>query len=260
MLGAEGTRRYFIAFTTPAEARGLGGFMGNWAVLTARDGRLRLAEFGRTQGPQPWRNASALGHRAVRLARRCGGSTVSPTGPGAARARRRGRTSRSRRSCRRRLVVAQELLPQSGSTPVDGVFAMDPQVLQALLSMTGPISVEGSDVRLDASNVLPFLLIDQYAIEDNSERVDFLEDVSRATLDQVLGGALPDPTVVARELGPLVARGAPRWAGRPTRRNRHCSSRSAWRNRCRPWRVATESQRCSTTRAPTRSTCTSNAT
>ena len=33
MLGAEGVRRYFIAFTTPAEARGMGGFMGNWAVI-----------------------------------------------------------------------------------------------------------------------------------------------------------------------------------------------------------------------------------
>lgn len=206
MLGAEGARRYFIAFTTPAEARGIGGFMGNWAVLTARDGRLRLAEFGRTRdlnlggtpprwvtGPSDW--LTMWGQYG--FTNGPGGSTsptpwsnvtISPVVSSMAE-------------------VAQELLPQSGSKPVDGVFAMDPQVLQALLSMTGPISVEGSDVRLDASNVLSFLLIDQYAIEDNSERVDFLEDVSSATLDQVLAGALPDPTVVARELGPLVAEG-----------------------------------------------------
>ena len=103
--------------------------------------------------------------------------------------------------------VIEELLPQSGGRPVDGVFAMDPQVLQALLSMTGPISVEGSDVRLGESNVLQFLLIDQYEIDDTRSRVDLLENVSRATLQQVLGGALPNPTVVARELGPMVAQG-----------------------------------------------------
>ncbi len=55
--------------------------------------------------------------------------------------------------------------------------------------------------------MLQFLLIDQYEFEDNSERIDLLEEVSRATITQVLGGALPNPTVVARELGPLVAQG-----------------------------------------------------
>ena len=40
MLGRDGPRTYFVAFTTPAEARGLGGFMGTWAELRADDGRL----------------------------------------------------------------------------------------------------------------------------------------------------------------------------------------------------------------------------
>ena len=42
MLGGDGPRTYFVAFTTPAEARGLGGFMGTWAELRADDGRLEV--------------------------------------------------------------------------------------------------------------------------------------------------------------------------------------------------------------------------
>ena len=67
LLGADGPRRYFVAFTTPAEARGLGGFMGNWVELTADEGRITVSDSGRTvdlnrasrgaryvTGPQDW--------------------------------------------------------------------------------------------------------------------------------------------------------------------------------------------------------------
>ena len=206
LLGGEGPRRYFVAFTTPAEARGMGGFMGNWAVLTASEGRLRLSDFGRTRdlnvggqpqrfvtGPEDWleqwgRYGFTNGEDGSTSATPWSNVTMSPVFPSTAQ-------------------VIEELLPQSGGPQVDGVFAMDPQVLQALLSMTGPISVEGSGTRLDESNLLQFLLIDQYEIDDRRTRVDLLEDVSQATVVQVLGGALPNPTVVARELGPMMAQG-----------------------------------------------------
>lgn len=47
MLGADGDRFYLVLFTTPAEARGLGGFPGNYAVLRASNGRLKMPTFGR---------------------------------------------------------------------------------------------------------------------------------------------------------------------------------------------------------------------
>ena len=40
-------RHYFIAFTQPAEARGLGGFVGNYGELTAIDGDIELTRSGR---------------------------------------------------------------------------------------------------------------------------------------------------------------------------------------------------------------------
>jgi hypothetical protein len=48
MLGGSGPRHYFVAFTTPAEARGLGGFMGNWAEITFDNGVITVTRVGRT--------------------------------------------------------------------------------------------------------------------------------------------------------------------------------------------------------------------
>ena len=49
MLGADGPRTYLLLFTTPSESRGLGGFVGSYAELTADDGQLALGAFGRAQ-------------------------------------------------------------------------------------------------------------------------------------------------------------------------------------------------------------------
>lgn len=47
----------------------------------------------------------------------------------------------------------------------------------------------------------------QYAIDDQPERVDLLEQVWKETIDRLLDGALPGPADMATELGPLVAEG-----------------------------------------------------
>ena len=46
MLGADEPRRYLLLFTTAAESRGLGGFIGSYAELTADDGALSLTNSG----------------------------------------------------------------------------------------------------------------------------------------------------------------------------------------------------------------------
>ncbi|MFP5487594.1 MAG: DUF4012 domain-containing protein, partial [Acidimicrobiia bacterium] len=48
ILGADGPRRYFIAFTNPAEARAQSGLMGNWSEVTITDGRIEVTRSGRT--------------------------------------------------------------------------------------------------------------------------------------------------------------------------------------------------------------------
>jgi hypothetical protein len=45
-LGESGTKRYFVAFQTEAEARGLGGLPGDYGILVASHGQLNFARFG----------------------------------------------------------------------------------------------------------------------------------------------------------------------------------------------------------------------
>lgn len=206
LLGSEGTRHYFVAFTTPAEARGLGGFMGNYAELTASDGQLTLTGFGRTRdlndaggterrvtGPEDWlarwgRYGFTNGPGGSTGAVPWSNVTLSPQFPSTAQ-------------------VIAELYPQSGGSEVDGVLAMDPYVLRALIGFTGPISIEGTDQRLSEQNVIQFLLFDQYLIDDTADRIDLLAEVAEQTLDDLLDGSLPGPTVLANELGPLADAG-----------------------------------------------------
>lgn len=206
LLGSEGERRYFIAVTTPAEARGIAGFMGNWFERSAVDGQLSVVRSGRTldlnragdsnrrvTGPEEWLNQYGRfgfdsGRDGTASADLWSNITLSPDFSSTAE-------------------VIAEVYPQSGGGELDGVFSVDPEVIAALLSYTGPVSVAGSDVPLDASNAADFLLVGQYETADDGERVDMLESVSRAAIDRIFGGALPNPAILARDLGPLAREG-----------------------------------------------------
>jgi hypothetical protein len=205
LLGADGPRRYFIAFTTPAETRGLGGFMGNWIELTTDDGRIRVSASGRTRdlnlagedervvtGPEDWLEMWGQygfdnGPGGTTGAVPWSNITVSPQFPSTGQ-------------------VIAELYPQSGGRSIDGVFALDPFAMAGLLGFTGPITVEGVDGALTKDNVVRFLLVDQYET-GNDERIDLLEEVATETIGLLLTGALPGPVQVADTLGPLVDEG-----------------------------------------------------
>ena len=205
LLGADGPRRYFIAFTTPAETRGLGGFMGNWTELTADDGRIRVSDSGRTSdlnlagddarlitGPDDWLEMWGPygfdnGPDGTTGRVPWSNITISPQFPSTGQ-------------------VIAELYPQSGGRTIDGAFALDPYAVAGLVGFTGPISVDGVDGVLNKDNVVEFLLVDQYEAE-NDERIDLLEEVSKETSRLLLTGALPGPVEVADALGPLVDEG-----------------------------------------------------
>ena len=204
LLGADGPRRYFVAFTTPAEARGTGGFMGNFAVLTADSGLVTLSDFGRTldlnrgfgertvTAPDDWlrrwgRYGFTNGDGGTASDEPWSNITMSPQFPSTA-------------------TAIASLFPQSGGSEIDGVIAIDPYVLAAFVGFTGPITVDrpGTEAtRLTEHNTAQFLLFDQYDI-DSDERVDALEQVATETMTELLDGALPDPAVLSDRIGPLV--------------------------------------------------------
>ena len=178
MLGATSKRVYFIAFTTPAESRGLGGFMGNWAEMTIDKGHISVTNFGRTADlavdgdTEHW----------VRI-------TSSPHFPDVAKAIADG-------------------YPAFSGHPVDGVFAMDVYTVAALMTLTGPIDLGTIAQTVSADNVAKFLLSDQYAaVQDRAERIDLLEEVARTTIGRLLTSSLPAPPDLIKLLSPFSSQG-----------------------------------------------------
>lgn len=204
MLGAEGPRRYFIALTTPAEARGLGGFMGNWAEITVDQGRLELTGFGRHNdltAAAP-RTPRLTGMPAEYIAQYGAYVLADPAtlevGPGA------WQTLTVAPHFPWVAEVIANLYPQSGGSRLNGVFVMDVYTVSTLMTLTGPVSVPGLGVEITPENALKYLLRDQYLLDDNTERIDLLETLARTTIDRLLAGSLPPPPRLAALLRPLV--------------------------------------------------------
>src|SRR5207248_6942895 len=136
------------------EARGSGGLMANYGVLTVSGGRVHLAKVGRDPdldeaGTNPKRLTRPPDYLArygkFEPAQTWENVTMSPDFPSVAE------------------VMAQ-LYPQSGGVPIDGVIRLDPVALSGLLRLTGPVRVPGLPVTLDTHNAVRFLLRDEFTL------------------------------------------------------------------------------------------------
>lgn len=197
LLGGDGQRRYFVSLQTPAEARGSGGILGNFAEITATDGRLELVRTGRagdlnTGGtPESRRLVDPPTYLVDYDELTWQDLTLSPDFPTVAR-------------------TAEALYPRYGGVAVDGVLSLDPYAVAALLRLTGPISVPEWPEPLTGDNAADILLRQQYLAFDQAggeQRVEFLDSVIRAVFDRLLAGELPGPSELADVLGPVVRSG-----------------------------------------------------
>lgn len=200
LLGGEAPRHYFIAFTQPAESRGLGGFVGNFGELTATGGQLDLTRSGRIgelraatdpatrhiAGPADYLARYGRFHPEDFLQ----DVTLSPDFPSVA-------------------DVFTQLYPQAGGQAVDGVIVVDPVALAALLEFTGPIQVAGLEEALTSENAADILMRQQYLTfqDDESQRVDFLDEASRVAFERLTSGDLPGPRQASEVLAPVVRAG-----------------------------------------------------
>lgn len=198
MLGEGGVRRYAVVFITPAELRGGGGFIGSWAELLAANGKVRLTSSGRIadlisapgalgrtlKGPEDY--VSRYGRLRPEIYLQ--DVPYSPDWPSNA-------------------AVFRDLYLQATQRKVDGVIAVDPTGLAALLELTGPVDVEGLEIPLQSSNAVRLLTRQQYLqFADRSEREDVLAAASKATFEKLTQASLPSPERIGSVLGP-AARG-----------------------------------------------------
>lgn len=205
LLGGEGERRYLIMFTTPVEARGVGGFPGNYAEISAVDGRISLVGFGRF---------SDLDREVFERGARCDACPAGfverygrfgfTTGPDGAVGSVPWKNITMAAHYPYVAETAVVLHAQSGRTPVDGMVLMDTYVVEQFVAYTGPVEVAELDVIVDEESLLPFLLFEQYLGDDNVERIDALDEIGNAVISRLLTQPLPPPPDLARDLGPLV--------------------------------------------------------
>jgi Protein of unknown function (DUF4012) len=150
LLGAEGDRRYLLAFQALNEARGTGGVIGFYGLLRASDGRLVLERvspvrdladsvtrpvdaprwFEKNYGPQKATLQSSQ-------------SNITPNFPAAA-------------------SVLLEMYEQGMGKKLDGVFAMDAVALTELLPATGPIRAPTTGQTITAKNAERIIMRDSY--------------------------------------------------------------------------------------------------
>jgi hypothetical protein len=206
LFGGDETRRYLVLFTSPSEARGLGGFSGNYAEFTIDDGRITVTDFGRSSDI-----IEGLAEARADCSE-CPAEVVDHYGAYGFDSGTRGRADP--------LVwlnltmpahfphvaeSAAALYPQATGRSIDGVLVMDPYVLAELMRYTGPIAVPELDRTVAADDAVDFLLVEQYLLADEKdERVDALDTLGRQAVTRMLVASFPEPAELVERFGPLV--------------------------------------------------------
>jgi hypothetical protein len=198
LLGRDAPRRYFVAMTTPAELRGAGGIIGNYGILLADKGRLRLERQGRIADLLPpsgsqWKITSPQDY-VFRYGRIVGlfpqDATYSPDFPSDAGA-------------------IEQIYQQAAGVHLDGVIAIDPIGLSALLELTGSTGANGITVPswpepLTKDNVVGILLHDSYVALAQPQRIQLLDETISAVFGRLTATSLAEPNTIVGALGPVV--------------------------------------------------------
>jgi hypothetical protein len=197
-LGAEGERRYFVGAQNPAEARGTGGLIGEYSILTVEGGRLELSSFrdiGELENAEP-SDVDPSSDAYRELYARYGASAewlnvnMSPDVPSAA-------------------TAVERLYEHVTGVQLDGTILADPQAFARLLEVSGPVDVPQTDVTLDAASVVPFMTNEAYSLfPDSTARKRVLGAVADQVLGRFLmGEATSDPAGSLRALTEAAGRG-----------------------------------------------------
>jgi hypothetical protein len=168
MLGADGQRQWMVLLQQDAEARGTGGLVGAFAVLTTDQGRITLKQAASRatldRGPAIPAGFIPSGVRAVY---------------------REDLTEWSDFNASPDFAYTGELVNagwnrRKDSTPLNYVAGIDQYGVAGLLAATGPVSVRG--VKVDSGNAVDFLSRGIYARWSNPHTVD---DVTTALVQEV---------------------------------------------------------------------------
>ena len=196
ILGAQGPRRYMLAFQALGEARATGGLLGLIGTVEADSGVLELGPVAPVLDifPEPlkrpvdapaWFRASYERQAALHQIQQ---ANVSPNFPVVS-------------------DVLLEMVEARQGVTLDGVLMMDPFALQGFLTAMEPIRSGLLDTELNGSNAAKVILHDSYlAFETEEEQNEFLADVVQKFWARIQGGTL-DPAVLGDSLRAAASSG-----------------------------------------------------
>lgn len=193
-LGSSGPRSYFVAFQTNAEARGTGGLVGAFGIVTADHGRITLHDVSADDAlPAAGGGLVDLGpdfeHRyaADQSTRLLANSNLSAHFPYAAQ-------------------VWLGLWRQRTGQQLDGAIATDPVGLGHLLEAVGPVQLPDGE-QLTAANAVALTESTLYArYTEPRLRKRFQIEVAQAVADALLHRSA-DPAALLRAVRESVAAG-----------------------------------------------------
>jgi uncharacterized protein DUF4012 len=179
--------RYFVAAQNSAELRGTGGLIGNYAILTLRDGRMSLSPFSdvQTLPNLPAESAPTPSREFAELYGPFGGGgfwlnlNMTPDAPTAA-------------------ALIEQLYERVKGEKLDGTIFFDLQGLADLLKATGPVKVKRLAYTFTPDNIVAYVATAAYL--KSSLRNPFKEGprlVAEAVWTRFLKGTDPEPALRA---------------------------------------------------------------
>ncbi len=186
ILGAEAPARWLLVLSQPSEARGSGGgFYGAYTSVVVADGQFSM-ESAQANGSET-RDAQDLSSLPEEYRRLWGSDAQYLWGF----------------NLTRHYPYSASVAWRALDPTADYVVSMDPRAVAGLLSLTGPVTVDG--VSLDKKNAERFFVRDIYVRYPDAREKD---RVMLAFLEQVfaeLASTRLDPDDLWRALGPAVA-------------------------------------------------------
>ncbi len=188
MLGADGERNYFLGFQTPSESRATGGLLGAYGIVNARDGVVKINDFGSNAQLGVAKPSLDFGDEFNQMYginqpyRDSRNSNLSPHFPYAAQ-------------------IWMSMWENQSGQKLDGAIAVDPIALSYLLAATGPVRLTDGEV-ITAENVVPITLSTSYERfgGENPARKAYLQEIARRTAE-ALSTAQGDTRQVLEALG-----------------------------------------------------------
>lgn len=197
LLGADGDRHYLVLLGDPAEARDLGGHLGNWAELDAVGGRLHLAAVG---VPNDLRLASDPDSTKILSGLPPSLSEMKPldfpqnwgSSPDMADVAR----------------LAAGLYQRRTGRTINGVMYADPSAFADFLAITGPIPMPALGRSLSRSDAVRFLTSGQFTEVARGSTADaVVTQLVHDVFDRLSSARLPGPQALSQLFRATVLQG-----------------------------------------------------